>query len=530
MVIKKFSACTLFLLLSLCLASCQQTESDSNVDSDVGTDDGCDDCHGFPPIPPCDELVFAHSLGSSSPQFPGGPLVDVYLPRRENYPGGGGAHRVHVSFLRNQIVQAGGEPTIEDLCGPCHGSNPGEAPWHNGSGVDDDGAWAWPLSRQAEVDIVDGRGNFGASAQYNGEPVLTGVGAKGGEPQQCDSFNCHGAAAPYNATPFGDEIYSNGFSRFEPEYPNSMRLLWDFACEDYANDQSDESVYDEWSRDIACAGCHGHNPDLPDLRTRIVVENTLPDAAGPFYDSDSPNPLPHGVAANYFGTVSGYARGGHGDAGIQNEDTFVDSAVGISTPLRCTACHDSEADHFPVSEDNIHRLRNQVIEDETHEAGLCNECHLGDSYPSQHHPSYYKPAAIEGDPNVPIVPADQQEIYTVSSAWIQVGNTPQYYLQDGYSASEVSGYTDFFVDFWGALPGLPTSPTPQPQPFAVLPLENEVYGFGSSNRVMCVTCHNPHGTDLFPYDDGSQSGFNKNTDSNMLRVRDEDMTLCLACH
>jgi len=45
---------------------------------------------------------------------------------------------------------------------------------------------------------------------------------------------------------------------------------------------------------------------------------------------------------------------------------------------------------------------------------------------------------------------------------------------------------------------------------------------------MCVTCHNPHGTDLFTYDPGG--GHESIPDNNMLRVRDQDNSLCNACH
>lgn len=481
MVIKRFNVCILFFLLSLCLASCQLTESDSEAD-DSGEVHECAECHGFPPISPCDEIIYSQH------------------EKIENYPGGGGAHKAHVDFLLNQIKRAGGAPTVEDLCGPCHGSKPGEASWHNGSGADDDGSWKWPLSRQAQVDIVDGRDNFGPSARYNGEPVLTGAGAKGGEPQQCDSFNCHGAAAPYNASPFGDEVYSNGFSRFEPEYPNSMRLLWDFACVEYANDQSDASVYDEWSRDIACAGCHGHNPDAPNLRTKIVLENNLPDASGPFYDSDSPDPLPHGVAANYFGTLSGYARGGHGDAGIQNEVPFFDSALGVSTPLGCTVCHDDEADHFPVSDDNIHRLINLApttpikLESSDDDSGICTQCHKkhNDMADGQigplHHPSSSMPIIIF--PDWWLLPDAIDQIYVVDTA----GDV------DEYMGSGVN-----------------------------LPRFGDVFPLAGPETMLdlsCVTCHNPHGTDLsFPVSEDPSA-----LDFDMLRLYAADSTLCSACH
>jgi hypothetical protein len=46
--------------------------------------------------------------------------------------------------------------------------------------------------------------------------------------------------------------------------------------------------------------------------------------------------------------------------------------------------------------------------------------------------------------------------------------------------------------------------------------------------VLCTTCHNPHGTDLFMYD---QYGVGQDVpDNNMLRMRNTDSTLCRACH
>ena len=111
-----------------------------------------------------------------------------------------------------------------------------------------------------------------------------------------------------------------------------------------------------------------------------------------------------------------------------------------------------------------------------------------------------------------------------------------HYEQDGYSASGETGSPDFDVDWWGGQPGLGNQdPPPAPAPFAVLPLERYVLDTGISDRVMCVTCHNPHGTDLFTYDatdnNAAPGGSNASIpDNNMLRLRDSDNTLCNACH
>jgi formate-dependent nitrite reductase cytochrome c552 subunit len=68
-----------------------------------------------------------------------------------------------------------------------------------------------------------------------------------------------------------------------------------------------------------------------------------------------------------------------------------------------------------------------------------------------------------------------------------------------------------------------------PSPKAILPLEQYVVG-GGQNRVMCVTCHNPHGTDLYTYDVTTTGDVRQVPDNNMLRLLDDDNTLCAACH
>jgi hypothetical protein len=65
---------------------------------------------------------------------------------------------------------------------------------------------------------------------------------------------------------------------------------------------------------------------------------------------------------------------------------------------------------------------------------------------------------------------------------------------------------------------------------ATMPLERYVLNSGASNRVMCVTCHNPHGTDLLTYTGGAVGNFTKVPNNKMLRMRFEDNTLCEGCH
>ncbi|MHB8764743.1 MAG: hypothetical protein ACYDA8_10480, partial [Deferrisomatales bacterium] len=449
----------------------------------------CTGCHGLPPLSPCDTAT------NPAEELP------------ENYPGGGAAHKLHVDFLRAKL---GAGAALDDLCGPCHGANSGRTAWHLESlaiaPTFDWNTWQWPATFQQNVDIVDGAGNYGATARYHGgaagaaQVVTNGAGypgtpnAKGGEPQRCSNLNCHGAAAPAHATPFAPTgSYSNGFPRFSGTgvYPRAMGLLWDFTCSTYASDGNSSagypganSVYDAFGRSIACAGCHGKATGAP--ATRIQVKRDLAGTPSVVYDSDSPRLLPQGAAANYFGTLSGYARGGHGDAGIQAEDPFVDSAPGsvvgtTATPVQCAACHDDTraaggtpaVAHFPaVTSGNLHRLTNTTIENAS--GGLCSDCHPRADYPGTalplgHHPSYFGPTQTNPAPHdiIPKAKAPPWPVFVNPSSWARVNPNPgdpyyDFWAQNGYSASGRSGDPDGFVDFWGGSPGNGNQDPPPP--------------------------------------------------------------------
>ena len=449
----------------------------------------CTGCHGLPPVAPCDETV----------AFAASPTLAL----QENYAGGGGAHWVHVQFLRGKLGISDNQYEGR-LCTPCHGPSPGRSisAWHLESGFP--AAWTWPAGNQLNVDLIDGANNFGSLAQYDGggalRDVLTTESAKGGEPQRCQNFNCHGPGA----TVKNFDVTAN--DPYAVTLADPGALLWDQVCYDGATTTANQALA---GRDNACAGCHAST--APDVSTSGVLgePDTQIDVG-----SYSSSLGAQGATAHYFGTVSGYGRGGHGDQEIQNEDPAIDSDPNNVTPLSCTACHDDALGHFPALSGNLHRLANANLEENTHTSGLCNTCHTGATYPTNHHPSFYGPTGANSTDH-DIIPAVGQEIYSAPPS--------------GYAASGAFGDPDFFVDFWGGAPGNGNqTPAPTPSPDPVLPLERYVGNQSATDKVMCVTCHNPHGTDLFVFDPGAVGG--AINDNNMLRLRDEDNTLCDGCH
>jgi hypothetical protein len=440
---------------------------------------GCNGCHGFPPV--------------KSGETGGNPDYVV-----ENYAGGGGQHKTHVEFLKSK-VPVGDAASPKALCGPCHGDNSGDSVTgnHNGSNK---GANAW-LETQARnyVNIrsrASGQDSWGASATYNGILLTTGNAAPpadamdaNGTDNRCANVDCHGS----------------------PKASDTVEVLhWNVDLTADAPGGANNGK--EKSR--TCEGCHDETP----AQVRVYAA----DGSNP-YTGNAPT-----AAANYYATRSGYGRGGHGDAAIQTEIPAPGAsgrpdATG-TTPVECTACHSDAAPHFPEDPANLHRLTVIDIEN-TAGTGLCNTCHARTYYPGQHHPSLRGTSA---DANKDIYPLAGQEILTVPSSWNPVGGE---YEQNGYSAVNVSGSPDFYVNWWGATPGNGNQdPPPQPVPFSVLPLRQYIgnQSGGVANAVMCVTCHNPHGTDLFVYDPAGT--YQSVMDNNMLRAPDSTNVLCNACH
>jgi hypothetical protein len=98
---------------------------------------------------------------------------------------------------------------------------------------------------------------------------------------------------------------------------------------------------------------------------------------------------------------------------------------------------------------------------------------------------------------------------------------------------------DRYVDHWGywGASTTCTGTTDDDEPFLPLddPLEKQVgqdFDNVDTDLITCITCHNPHGTDLHVVGEGcGQATTNISIPANkMLRIRDQDGELCEACH
>ncbi|TAL18114.1 hypothetical protein EPN96_03090 [bacterium] len=479
----------------------------------------CNGCHGFPPEP-----------GTCTPS----------TATEQNYTGGGGPHLDHVRLL---AAKTGAEfPAVNNfdavmLCDPCHGDGSGSNN-HNDSNK---GIGCWDLATSRGFVNIRGRSladSWGVGASYGGSALPTTPSATSMDTADsaCKTVNCHGTDASDNT---GNVVNWN---------------LGDYSTE-VSGHSPPSAASDGQNLSKVCKGCHDRTPAnikiWDDAATPALKYGPAGSGATATYNDDKIV-----VADNYFATLSGYSRGGHGDPKIQLEDPLVNSDTSHVTPIDCTSCHNSNSvttPHFPAAAANFQRLLNTLLEDSNHTSGLCSECHSNTSYPGPpgnlvHHPSH---TGTKDAPAALVVPNVSQEIMSnIDGTFNWVEWFTDRWEQSRYGAGGVVGtFTydanpDRAIDWWDGNPGqLNMSPTVPPKflrnPFnggsVALPLEKYVVGTTStnpanaSNRVICVTCHNPHGTDLrvFVTTGGDLTQI---PDNNMLRLRESDNTLCHGCH
>jgi len=145
-------------------------------------------------------------------------------------------------------------------------------------------------------------------------------------------------------------------------------------------------------------------------------------------------------------------------------------------------------------------------------------------------------------------PSDNYNSWLSGPSTIVVNDPAMAVNQEGVSSSAnptydpatkgVGVHIDQYVDHWAWWGNAATTDTNDDiDPF--LPLGDSLamvtggtYDNDTADRVTCITCHNPHGTDLHVanQDPGVGSSFTDIPANKMLRLRDDDAELCAACH
>ena len=380
---------------------------------------------------------------------------------------------------------------------------------------------------------------------------------------------CHGVGADlgqhadhsFAAIPVvADEITLLGTSTYEGD-TGASRPSWFGSTWGGPGISGDTEVTYTTLNDFACVNvrCHGLENDasvawneLADSPTynNICFEchNTtvssfqLPGASGTLYQATN-------AAANYIGPISGFSRGGHGDTAINDAAWFKDSAPGSTVPLACVACHDESQGHFPVETGNPYRvsdnaLNNNLPGDSSAEGPLTNLCTQTNCHPKVlgagdygflsaiKHPSDHWPTTGPVEINM-LKNSSAQLLDPGSSSTADPALDP-----DGRTV-QVDLHIDRYVDHWGywGASATCTATTDDDEPF--LPLDDSLeklvgqnFNNDAADLITCVTCHNPHGTDLFVSGEGCQvaSTLTSIPDNRMLRLRNQDGELCNACH
>ncbi|MDF1526279.1 MAG: CxxxxCH/CxxCH domain-containing protein, partial [bacterium] len=395
------------------------------------------------------------------------------------YPPTSGAHQAHGGT-------AGGKPEFN--CETCHGPNPGSATWHNQSSVStyDPDVHFDNITLSSDLNTtLRGAENayYNTTWTRSGASVAPSVTKSAAYAFQCSNVYCHGL--------------------------ESVTWTWDA---DAAGNPASAQAY------ITCGGCHGLGGDVDG--DGAIDSASFRSRGGTLYQATN-------TAANYAGPLSGYSRGGHGDTLINNGPWAEDTAPGLSLPLACTECHDSSTDHFPVDSADRYRVGTVITNDalQTTVTNLCINCHTDNtSFKFRASPKH---------------PSDHFTLWggggTVD---VFVGDTGMsvYSTHDPVNVSGLGYHIDQYVDHWFEWGNEATTDTADDfQPF--LPLGDSLDSAWNANndtgdRVTCVTCHNPHGSDLFvnggtPGSAGTEAQIPANK---MLRLRDIDGELCGACH
>ncbi|MDF1526973.1 MAG: hypothetical protein P1S59_11995 [bacterium] len=297
-------------------------------------------------------------------------------------------------------------------------------------------------------------------------------------------------------------------------------------------DAADSTTYNH-----VCFFCHNMVPS----------SFQLPATSGTLYQATN-------AAANYRGPISGFSQGGHGDTRIGTTNDlahpwFHDSAPGSQVPLGCVACHDESQEHFPVQNTNPYRvsdnaLNNNLPNARAVEGPLTNLCTQTDCHPkvlSGSTPGFLAATKHPSD-HWPITNPTRVDMSSVATAEIllETGSSTSTPAYDPAGRTDLVGlHIDRYVDHWGywGAGTTCTNGTNDDEPFLPLddPLTKQVgdsFNNAAADLITCVTCHNPHGTDLFVSgeDCGSANTLTGIPANRMNRLQYEDDEICMACH
>jgi len=434
------------------------------------------------------------------------------------YPPTSGAHTAHAGT-------AGGKPEFN--CETCHGPGPGSAAWHNQSDVstyDPDVHFA-NITLSSDLNTTQ---RDVENAYYNttwtraGTSVPPSVTKAGAYAFECTNVYCHGL--------------------------DSVTWTWDAAAT--GNPASLQAIR-------TCGGCHGVATDIdgdsaidPDHDNDGFIDvASFRSRAGTQYQASN-------AAANYEVPISGFSRGGHGDTFINDPQWFEDTADGTELPVSCTTCHDASKDHFPVATADPYRMSAAALNDtlpgrDVNQTPITNLCTQSNCHPklqtvtgtgtyafaeAPKHPNDHFTDWLGGTSDI-IVDVVAPINLSGSSSTTSPRYDPVGVVSNG--DPDVQQHIDRYVDHWEwRNPSSPaTGSNSDDVPF--LPLGDSLgkqvgndYDNDLTTNVTCITCHNPHGTDLHVVGQtpGSGSTVGIIPANRMLRLRDQDSELCSACH
>jgi predicted CxxxxCH...CXXCH cytochrome family protein len=322
------------------------------------------------------------------------------------------------------------------------------------------------------------------------------------------------AGYPYSTPSWLDSTWGSGT---DISYTDTS----DFACDNVRCHGGESVVFNQ----VADAGTTNYTDVCYNCHNITPASFQLP--GGTFYQATN-------AAANYVGPISGFSRGGHGDTGINDPAWFENVAPGYAVPLGCTACHDESKDHFPVATSNPYRVSDDALSNtlpgadgaQTRITNLCIQTGCHDS--SQAEYKFLEPAKHPSDHYTAWDSGTSETL--VSETGLSVLTT---FDPDG---AGVGTHIDQYVDHWEFWGGTGASPASNDDA-RFLPLDDslskttgDIYNNVLGDRVTCITCHNPHGTDLFVSGETPGSGSTTSLPNGMLRLRDRDDELCGACH